>query len=197
MTWTSLIELMKIDAEGAEYRILRPSRGRKYPRPHATTYAVETERGVHALVYRLSDEPHLSRPPRGEGRAVLYVAHHSSDAELRDELLLRELVKEGGGDFFACDVRGIGESRPDTCGINQYLSPYGNDYFYAAHAIMLDRPYPGQRTWDVLRVLDWLGSLGHKEVHLVAKGWGTVPATFAAVLSDAVRAVTVADERVP
>jgi dienelactone hydrolase len=33
-----------------DYRILRPSRGRKYPRPHATTYAVETEPGVHALV---------------------------------------------------------------------------------------------------------------------------------------------------
>jgi dienelactone hydrolase len=173
-----------------DYRILRPSRGRKYPRPHATTYAVETERGVHALVYRLADEPHLSRPPRGESRAVLYVAHHSSDAELRDEPLVRELLKEAGGDFWACDVRGIGESRPNTVGENQFLASYGSDYFYAIHALMLDRPYAGQKTHDLLCVLDWLKSVGRKEVHLVARGWGTIPATFAALLSDVVSRVT-------
>jgi pimeloyl-ACP methyl ester carboxylesterase len=88
------------------------------------------------------------------------------------------------------DVRGIGESRPDTCGVNQFLVPYGNDYFYAIHGLMLDRPYAGQKTFDVLRVLDWLAAVGHKEVHLVAKGWGAIPATFAAVLSDRVARVT-------
>ena len=55
-------------------------------------YIVETERGVFALVYRLS-EPHLSRPPRETKQAVLYVSHHSADAELRNEPLLRELIK--------------------------------------------------------------------------------------------------------
>ena len=55
---------------------------------------------------------------------------------------------------------------------------------------MLDQPYVGQKTFDVLRVLDWLGDVGHKEVHLVAKGWGAIPATFAAVLSDRVTRVT-------
>jgi hypothetical protein len=172
-----------------DYRILRPSRGRKYPRAHATTYAVETEPGVHALVYRLTDEPHLSRPPRGESRAVLYVAHHSSDAELREEPLVRELLKEAG-DFWACDVRGIGESRPTTTGENQFLASYGSDYFYAIHAFMLDRPYAGQKTHDLLCVLDWLKSFGRTEVHLVARGWGAVPATFAALLSEGVVQVT-------
>ena len=47
--------------------------------------------------------------------------------------------------FYACDVRGIGESRPDTCGVNQFLDPYGSDYFYAIHGLMLDRPYVGRR----------------------------------------------------
>jgi len=55
---------------------------------------------------------------------------------------------------------------------------------------MLDKPYPSQRTHDILRVLAWLKSNGHEEVHLVAKGWGTIPATFAAVLSDQVKQVT-------
>ena len=82
------------------------------------------------------------------------------------------------------------ESQPDTCNENSYVSAYGSDYFYAIHSIMLGKPYPGQRTRDILRVLQWLKSHGHDEVHLVAKGWGTIPATFAAVLSDEVKQVT-------
>ncbi|MCK4629234.1 MAG: hypothetical protein KAT56_09535, partial [Sedimentisphaerales bacterium] len=67
---------------------------------------------------------------------------------------------------------------------------YGCDYFYAIHSIMLDKPYVGQKTYDVLRVLDWLKSCGYEEVHIVGKGWGALPATFAAVLSEQVKQVT-------
>jgi len=174
-----------------EFRILRPPRSRNYPRPHATLYAVDTEAGIQALVYRLSNEPLLARPPRGQKRAVLYIAHRSSDAELRAEPLAGKALKsEPEIPFFTCDVRGIGESQPDTAGANQFLAPYGSDYFYAIHSIMLDYPYVGQRTYDVLRVLDWLKSHGHAEIHLVALGWGTIPATFAALLSEQVVQVT-------
>jgi hypothetical protein len=55
---------------------------------------------------------------------------------------------------------------------------------------MLDYPYLGQRTHDVLRVIEWVKSCGHTEVHLVAKGWGALPATFAAVLSRDISQVT-------
>jgi hypothetical protein len=175
-----------------DFRILRAVGGRKYPKPHATTYAVETENGISAVVYRLSDQAHYSRPPKDESPAILYVSHHSADAELRDEPLIAALVKaEPKTAFYAMDVRGVGESRPDTCGgSHQFLLPYGSDYFYAIHGLMLDRPYVGQKTFDVLRVIDWLADAGHKEVHLVAKGWGAIPATFAAVLSDKVTRVT-------
>lgn len=174
-----------------EFRILREIGGRRYPRPRFATYAVETEPGIHALVTRLSDERLLSRPPRGPAQAILYVAHHSSDAELREEPLIGELLAaEPDVPFYAVDVRGVGESRPNTCGQDMFLNPYGNDYFYAAHAIMLDRPYVGRKTLDVLRVLDWMMSLGHERIHLAGRGWGALPAAFAAVLSDAVDRVT-------
>ena len=173
------------------YRILRAIRSRKYPKPHFVTYVVETEPGVHALVYRLLDERHYSRPPRGYDRAVLYVSHHSADAELREEPLVRELLeKEPDSAFFTCDVRGIGESRPNTCGQDTFLNAYGNDFFYASHALMLDYPYVGQKTHYVLCVLDWLTGCGHKQVHLAAKGWGAIPATFAALVSDPVVQLT-------
>jgi dienelactone hydrolase/pimeloyl-ACP methyl ester carboxylesterase len=174
-----------------DYRILRNWRSRGYPKPRWTTYVVETEPGIQALVYRLGTEQLLARPHASTQRAILYVAHQSSDAELREEPLVREIIKaDPNTDFYTVDVRGIGESRPDTCDENSFLSAYGNDFFYAIHSIMLDRPYVGQRTYDVLRVLDWLGSIGYNEVHLVGKGWGALPATFAAALSDRVKQVT-------
>ncbi len=55
---------------------------------------------------------------------------------------------------------------------------------------MLDDPYVGQKTFDVLRVINWIKSYGHDEIHLVGKGWGAIPATFAALLSDTVKQVT-------
>lgn len=174
-----------------EYRILRAIGSRKHPKPYFTTYAVDTEPGVHTVVYRLGGERLISRPPRGSDRAMLYVAHHSSDAELREEPLIGELLQqEPKTPLFTCDVRGIGESRPNTCGRDTFLSAYGSDYFYAIHAIMLDYPYVGQKTHDLLCVLDWLNATGHDKVHLAAKGWGTLPATFAAMLSDVVVQVT-------
>jgi hypothetical protein len=55
---------------------------------------------------------------------------------------------------------------------------------------MLDYPYVGQRTFDVLRVLDWLNGWGHGQIHLAATGHGALPSTFAALLSPHVVQVT-------
>jgi cephalosporin-C deacetylase-like acetyl esterase len=174
-----------------DYRILRNWPNRAYPKKRWTCYAVQTEPGISALVYRLSDEQLLSRPPRNQGRAILYIPHQSSDDELRNEPLIKELIQtEPNATLYTCDVRGMGESKPDTCDYNSYRSAYGSDYFYAIHSIMLDRPYIGQRTHDVLRVIDWLMANGHTEVHITGKGWGALPAAFAAVLSDHVTKVT-------
>ena len=173
-----------------DYRILPAGSDRRYPKRAAGHYAVETEPGILAMVYRLGDSPLSFRVPRGPKRAILYVSHRSADAELRDEPLIRELMTaDPEAAVFACDVRGIGESQPNTTG-KTFTEPYGSDYFYAIYGIMFDQPYPGQRTFDLLRLVDWLKAHGHDQVHLVAKGWGTIPATFAALLSPHVNRVT-------
>ena len=157
---------------------------------HALPYMVETDPGVHAIVYRLTHEPLLSRPPRETNKAILYVSHNSADEELQSERLIRDLIAgEPAAAFHACDVRGIGESEPQTTSITD-RGEYSTDYFYSSHALMLDYPYLGQRTFDVLRVLDWLNAWGYSEIHLAAKGYGTLPATFAALLSVHVNRVT-------
>ena len=192
---SAVSDVLKLPArkQGAmpEYRTLRPRKGRDYPLAWATPYAVETEPGILAIVYRLSTEVHHTRPPRQQNRAVLYVAHDSSDAELRDEPLVREvLAADPEATLYTCDVRGLGESRPNTCGDNSYASRYGCDYMYASYGQMLDRPYVGGRTRDVLDVVDWIRSFGHASVHVVAKGYGAIPAAFAALLHDDVSHVT-------
>ena len=39
-------------------------------------------------------------------------------------------------------------------------------------------------------MIDWLKANGRTEIHLVARGWGTIPATLAAVVSDDVKQLT-------
>jgi len=174
-----------------DYRNWRYLGSRGYPTKYAMAYTVDTEPGMYAIVYRLTEERWHSRPPRAGKRAILYVSHLSADAELRDEPLIREVMQaETDSPVFACDVRGIGESLPDTCNPGSFHSKYGNDYFYAIHSLMLDRPYLGQKTFDLLRVIDWLASVGHTDIHIVGRGWGALPATFAAVMSEQVTQVT-------
>lgn len=173
-----------------EFRILRPLPDRKYPLRHALPYMVETDPGVHAIVYRLTAQPLLSRPPRDTVNAILYVSHESADEELRSEKLVRDLIQaDPAAAFYTCDVRGVGDSEPRTTSLNN-SDEYSTDYFYSSHGIMLDYPYIGQRTFDVLRVLDWLAASGHRQIHLAAKGYGALPGTFAALLSPNVTHVT-------
>jgi alpha-beta hydrolase superfamily lysophospholipase len=185
-------ELLKMPVRNGvpDYRILPAPAMRRYPKRWAANYAVETEPGILCVTYRLSDIAWVSRPARGPKRAVLYVSDRSADAELREEPLVRELLQEeSGAAFYACDVRGIGESQPNTTS-KAFTDPYGSDYFCAVYGVMFDRPYPAQRAFDILRLVDWLRAQGHEEIHLAARGWGTIPATFAAVLEPGIARVT-------
>ncbi len=175
-----------------EYRILRNGTSRKFPSKQWSNYAVETEPGVEAICYRLDEERLYSRPPKTGKEATLYVSHLSADVELRDDDFVRKLYdKKSTAPLFTCDVRGSGESQPNTCGgRSSFYQSYGNDYFYAIHSIMLDQPYVGRKTFDVLQVLNWLKSVGHTDIHLVAKGRGAIPTTFAALLHESVTQIT-------
>ena len=103
---------------------------------------------------------------------------------------MRELIEaDPEAAFHTCDVRGIGESTPQTTSLNN-SDEYNTDYFYSSHGLMLDYPYIGQRTLDVLRVLDWLAAWDYDQVHLAARGQGAAPAAFAALLSPHVTRVT-------
>ncbi len=181
----SVLRMPRSSPETApDFRILRAVGDRKYPLRHATTYAIETETDVFALCTMLSAQSHISRPPRRGDKARLYIAHRSSDAELQSDAWLRSMIEaDRETPFFAVDVRGVGESMPNTCGASSFDSAYGCDYFYAIHSLMLDRPYLGQKTFDVLRTLDWLSAYGYTQIELIGKQWGATLATLAGLLS--------------
>ncbi len=192
----AVAQLLRLDVpdETPHARILRVRTGRRFPSPYFTTYAVETEPGVQAIVYLLGNERHDARPPRGREQAILYVSHHSSDVELREDPHLRRFIQDRPeAAVYAMDVRGIGESRPNTCGADSFLQAYGCDYFYAVHGLMLDDPVVGQRGRDVRRVLQWLAAQGHTEIHLASRGWGAPPTALAALDAPEVRSLTLWD----
>ncbi|MDA7915807.1 hypothetical protein N9B94_01065, partial [Verrucomicrobia bacterium] len=173
------------------FNILRASTNRSFPRRYFTTYSVETEPGIRALVYRLSDNRHISRPPINKSkRAYLYISHHSADQELRtNKALIAYIKKHPDDEIFTVDLRGIGESRPNTANPNSFLSPYGSDYLYAAHSVMLNRPYVGQKTHDLLRVIDFLAQSGSTDLTLHANGWGSIPGIFGTLQSPNVKSL--------
>ncbi len=187
----AVLGILSVPIAAPPYRILRPIKERGYPKKFFTTYVLETEPGIQVVVYRLSAENHLSRPPKEAEGAILYVSHQSADQELRTEPLVRQLLEEKPNlGFYACDLRGIGESRPNTCGEDTYFQLYGNDYFYAVHSMMLGRSYVGQRTLDLISTIAWLRGFAGERIVLAAKGWGTIPAIFAALLADSVKGIT-------
>ncbi len=173
------------------YRVLRPWTQREYARPQANQFMIETdlEFGAQAIVTKLEDTGRQSRPLRGAGPALLYLPHLSSDQELREDAWVRELETRNPS-FFACDYRGIGESRPNTCRPDAFFGMYGSDYHYASYACMLGESYIGWRVHDILCVLDWMAALGYDQVHLVAQGWGAIPGALAAALDERVVRIT-------
>ena len=187
---TDLLNLPERDGP-PEYRILRPWSSRGYARSNANQFVLETEPefGAQAVVTKLEDERRAARPLPGDREAVLYIPHHSSDAELREDEFLRQLETETPA-FFACDYRGIGESRPDTCRPDSFLGMYGSDYHYASYAKMLGESVVAWRVHDILCTLDWMASFGYDKVHLVAKMWGTIPGSLAALLDERIQRVT-------
>ncbi|MEA3403499.1 MAG: alpha/beta hydrolase family protein [Armatimonadota bacterium] len=186
-----LLNLPRRPPDPPHYRILRPLTGRDWPKGAAAVYLLETdpEWGAHALVYQVLDSPQASRPQPGDGPAVLWLPHQSSDEDLREDALCKKLAKRSDA-FFTCDYRGIGELRPETCNLGSFEHLYGSDYFYASYGLMLGEPYVSWRVHDVLRTLDFMAHYGYDQVHLVGREWGAIPAAFAALLDERVVQVT-------
>lgn len=169
-----------------DYRFLTygpPDRG--YGK-RATWYSVTSEPGIQVILTMVDAASTVPEIPAGK-QTTLYIPHLSADEDLREDPLAQGLVQNTER-MFAADLRGSGESRPNSCGGN-YLAPYGSEYFYSYWSQMYGQSYLGRRVHDLLSVVELLSSRGYSKIGLVARGFGTLPALFAAVLDDRIKQV--------
>ncbi len=181
---------IKIPESVPEHRVLRQAAYVSTP-PYIffNRFAVETEPGITAILNQRCGR-NLYHIPAAD-KAVLYIPHLSAYEELKDGLE-PGLSSDMDSLMFGLDVRGIGESTPQTCNIwdEDFFLPYNYDYFYAAHGIMLGKPYLGGKVLDVLAAAKLLKSSGIKQIHLIGRGQGSLAAAFAGLLSDDISRVT-------
>ncbi|MFA6104648.1 MAG: acetylxylan esterase [Victivallaceae bacterium] len=179
---------IRIPESVPEHRVLRLAVYASTP-PYIffNRFAVETEPGITAILSQRCGRD-LYHIPAADN-AVLYIPHLSAYEELKDGL---GLDPEMESLLFGLDVRGIGETTPRTCNIcdENFFTPYNYDYFYAAHGIMLGKPYLGGKVLDVLAAAKLLKSCGVKQIHLAGRGQGGIVAAFAGLLSDDISRVT-------
>ena len=166
------------------YRVLRPAHldGRTIAR-----YGVETEDGIQALMHKC-----LAAPPRPysldvEGEVHLYLPHVSAEDDLQDDVLAIALRRQHP--LYALDVRGLGESIP-TPAEEAFFHPYGMDYMFHGHGLLLGQSYLGRRLHDVLSALDLLVAAGARRVRLYGRGQGALLALYAGLLHDNVASTT-------
>lgn len=181
----ALVDVLRLpDAnEIIDYRIFRSRKEELFPKQYVTDMFVETEPGIHVSVYRLNEENIYSRPHGSPGKALLYVSHLGMDDELINDEKIRKIMDDHvDSAIYTCDLRGIGQTLSNTR--VGYAIPHNSEYFYGMLSNMMDQPILGKRTHDLLCVVNWMKSIGHNKITIIGNGWGCLPATFAAVISD-------------
>jgi len=145
----------------------------------ACQYLVDTEPGIQSVVNTYGKK---HDPTDFPGKNVtLYLGNTSGSADLASLPWVRKMAS-GNKIMAVVDPRGMGHSTPLTCGNTDHFHYYGFEYNYAAYGLMMNRPYLGQRVFDVLQTMDALAREGAIEFKLVGRGMGSVIAAFAGLL---------------
>jgi dienelactone hydrolase len=159
------------------YRVLRPLglEGSTYAR-----YAIESEHNVRALLRKRLADPAHGHTLDIERELKLYLPHISAEEELLQ-------LDKGQAPLYGLDPRGLGELQPEDA---DFFAPYGMDYMFHGHALLLGESYIGRRVYDTLSTLDLLVAEGAKKIHLHGRGQGALIALFATLLHDGVGHIT-------
>jgi len=123
------------------------------------------------------------------GRLIVLADSRGRNVNWNEDSLCQQWA-EAGSAVCACDVRGIGDLRPE---FPRHAPGHGRSHqeeeAFAWSSLMLGKPLLGQRVTDLLAFVRALGS--GRKVTLAASGSLTVPALFAAVLEKSVEELQV------
>jgi hypothetical protein len=121
----------------------------------------------------------------------LYIPHLDAGAEVVQIPVTDNVFRA------ALDIRGVGESQ-SAC-YDQYISsraftaPYSTEYHIDSCGLLFGESLLGRRTFDVLSAIAFAKANGTKNIALHGRGMGSLPALFAALLSDDVNSLTLYD----
>lgn len=146
-----------------------------------TRYPVETEPGIQAVLRKRHLDPEPSHVLEVEPEIVLFLPHLSAEMEMTGQPFPARAADRQP--LYALDVRGLGESLPDTTG--DFFSFKGIEQLMDYSAAMLGESYFGRRLHDVLAVMDLLASLGARRIDICGRGQGGLLALPAGVLHPA------------
>ncbi|MGQ9610431.1 MAG: alpha/beta hydrolase family protein [bacterium] len=181
-----LTELLNLPVKKSisHYRVLRPTRieGKTFAR-----YAIDTEDNIRVFMKKFMKRPEYSYSLDVEDSVHLYLPHLSSEDDIQNEPFVKNLMDSY--ELYLLDVRGLGESMPENK--SNFLHPYGMDYMFHGHGILLGESYLGRRVFDVLCTIDVLMHEGAREIHLYGRGQGAIIALFTGVLNDNLASVTI------
>jgi cephalosporin-C deacetylase-like acetyl esterase len=118
---------------------------------------------------------------------ILYLHEGGAAADAQPGGPIERLIKAGNW-VLALDLRGLGETAP---GVPKAKSYFGADVKEAFLSLHLNRPLLGQRTLDVLTVLEWAAKSRKQEpIQIIAIGAAGPVALHAAALDDRISEVT-------
>lgn len=143
------------------------------------TYALQTEPGIHAVITMPLEGVAYRVPP--EKDCTLLVSHLSAFDDLHSGHVPAGVLSACGR-VFGLDVRGIGESAPNTLYGGDVLEAHSGEYFNNAHGLLLGESYLGRRVYDVLCTLAWLRGHGYRRIHLAGRGFGAITALLAGTI---------------
>jgi dienelactone hydrolase len=133
----------------------------------------------------------LFQPKRADASKPLVIVAEPARAAWQEGELYDQLAAQG---CIVCapDLRGLGDLAPEyPRAAARSAREHGNEESYAWASLILGKPLAGQRTTDLLAVVQGLRSHGRRMV-LAARGHVTVPALFATALEPAIDAVYLA-----
>ncbi len=159
------------------YRALRPQR---IEGATCARYAVESEANVRAILHKRLADAARGHTLDIERHVQLYLPHMRAAVELAS-------VLPGVAPIYGLDPRGLGESLPDD---GDFFHPYGMDYMFHGHALLLGESYLGRRVHDALATLDLLAAEGARTIDLHGRGQGALIALCAGLLHKSSGAVT-------
>ena len=153
-------------------------------RRYFSRFALERDNAPLTMLKINSELPYFHFPELDT--LTIYVPHLDSGSELV------KLDRNADDIYAGLDISNIGETRAlgtDMDG-SKFTAPYSQDYHYDSVQLMYGTSMVARRVEDILSAIAFVKDRGVKNVKLIARGQGAIPAAMAALLSDDVEAVT-------